>query len=96
MPWTPKDAGGKTKKASTPALKKQWAGTANAVLKKTGSEASAVKIANSAVAKNKVFGATVKPKEKPFGAFGGSKRAARASTRVTPAQREKRLIGKPI
>jgi hypothetical protein len=96
MPWTPKDASGKTKKASTPAKQKQWSGTANAVLKKSGDEASAIKIANAAVGKNKVFGATVKPKEKPFGSFGGAKRAARASTRVTPASREKRLLGKPI
>src|SRR4051812_12846553 len=96
MPWKPSDAMGKTKKATTPAARKQWAGAANAVLKKTGSEASAVKVANAAVAKNKVFGATVKPKEKPFGSFGGAKRAARASTRVTAASREKRLIGKPL
>lgn len=98
MPWKPSDATGKTKKASTPTAKKQWSSTANAVLKKTGNEASAVKIANAAVSKNKVFGATVKPKEKPFGAFGGAKRAARASNRVpnAPARREQRLLGKPI
>jgi hypothetical protein len=96
MPWKPSDAIGKTKKASTPGAKKQWAGAANAVLKKTGDEGKAVRIANAAVAKNKVFGATVKPKEKPFGSFGGAKRAARASTRVTPASREKRLMGKAI
>lgn len=96
MPWTPKDAMAKTKKASTPAAKKQWAGAANAVLKKTGDEGQAVRIANAAVAKNKTFGMTVKPKEKPFGAFGGSKRASRASTRVTPAMREKRLAGRSI
>lgn len=96
MPWKPSDAIGKTRKANTPATKKQWSGTANAVLKKTGSEASAVKVANAAVAKNKVFGAQVKPKEKPFGSFGGAKRAARASTRVSAASREKRLLGKAL
>jgi len=48
-PWTLKDAIGKTKKASTPAKKKQWAATANAVLKKTGDDAKAIKIANAAV-----------------------------------------------
>jgi hypothetical protein len=85
MPWTPKDASGKTKKASTPTAKKQWAGTANAVLKKTGNEASAVKIANAAVSKNKVFGMTVKPKEKPFGAFGGAKN----SRRLLPSRRKR-------
>lgn len=96
MPWNPSDAAGKTKKAAMPAAQKKWAGTANAVLKKTGSEASAVKIANAAVSKNKVFGMSVKPKEKPFGSFGGAKRAARASTRVTAAGREKRLLGKAL
>lgn len=45
--------------------------------------------------KNKVFGGTVKPKEKPFGSFGGAKRAARAST-VKAVSREKRLLGKAL
>lgn len=50
---------------------------------------------NNSVAKNKVFGATVKPKDKPFGSFGGAKRAARA-TNVKQASREKRLASKPL
>ncbi len=50
MPWTPKNGPARhTKKASTPAKKKQWAATANAVLKKTGDDATAIKIANAAV-----------------------------------------------
>ena len=49
MPWSDKDATAKTKKANTPAKKKQWAATANSVLSKTGDDATAVKIANAAV-----------------------------------------------
>lgn len=100
MPWKPSDAIGKTKKAGTPKAAKQWAGTANAVLSKSGDEGKAVRIANAAVnktkAQNKVFGAQVKPAAKPFGAFGGAKRAARASTKVTQMRRASRLEGKPL
>ncbi len=53
MPWTAKDASGKTKKAKSPAEKRKWSATANAVLKKTGDDASAVRIANSVVKKGK-------------------------------------------
>lgn len=53
MPWTPGQASSKTKKANTPAARKQWSATANAVLKKTGNDATAIKIANAAVAKRK-------------------------------------------
>lgn len=56
IPWKPSDASGKTKKADTPASKKQWAATADAVLKKTGNEGAAIRIANSAVAKHKSTG----------------------------------------
>ncbi len=49
MPWNPGDATGKTKKATTPATRKQWADTANAVLEKSGDEGKAVRIANAAV-----------------------------------------------
>lgn len=96
MPWKPSDAIGKTKKASTPKAAKQWSGTANAVLSKSGDEGKAVRVANAAIAKNKVFGQTVKPKPMPFGSFGGSKRAARASTKVTQMRRASRLEGKPL
>lgn len=51
MPWSPADASGKTKKAKSPAAKKQWSATANAVLAKSGDEGKAVRIANAAVAK---------------------------------------------
>lgn len=51
MPWTPKDASKKTKKADTKQEKEQWAKTANKVLKSTGDEGKAVRIANSAIAK---------------------------------------------
>ncbi len=51
MPWTPGESTRKTKKASTPAKKKAWSATANAVLKKTGDEGQAVRIANSVVKK---------------------------------------------
>lgn len=53
MPWTPKDASGKTHKANTPAKKKQWAATANSVLSESGDDAKAIRIANAAVAKRK-------------------------------------------
>lgn len=51
MPWKPSDAKVKTKKATTPAAKKAWSSTANAVLKRSGDEASAVRVANSVVKK---------------------------------------------
>ena len=50
MPWDENDGPKRhTKKANTPAKRKQWADTANAVREKTGDEASAVRIANAAV-----------------------------------------------
>jgi uncharacterized protein YdaT len=51
MPWKPSDAMSKTKKATTSKAKKAWSSTANAVLKRSGDEASAVRIANSVVKK---------------------------------------------
>lgn len=53
MPWKPADATRKTKKASSPATKRQWAATANRVLEQSGDEGKAVRIANAAVAKRK-------------------------------------------
>ena len=47
MPWTPKDVAGKTHKAKTPADKAEWVRMANAILEKTGSESSAIRIANA-------------------------------------------------
>ena len=52
MPWTPKSGPSRhTKKANTPARKKAWSATANAVLKKSGDEGKAVRIANYVVKK---------------------------------------------
>lgn len=51
MPWTAKDASKHTKKADTPAEKKQWAKTANSVLKSSNDKGKAVRVANAAVAK---------------------------------------------
>jgi hypothetical protein len=51
MPWSAKDAKSKTKKARTPAQKKRWATTANSVLKKTGNDATAIKVANARMRK---------------------------------------------
>lgn len=53
MPWTPKSAKKHTKKAATPKKKRQWSKVANKVLKETGDEGKAVRIANAAVKKNK-------------------------------------------
>jgi len=50
MPWKPGDGPARhTKQADTPAKKKQWASTANSVLKESGDEGKAVRIANAAV-----------------------------------------------
>lgn len=48
MPWEPAEA--KTRKADTPAKRKKWAATANAILARTGDEAMAIKVANAQVA----------------------------------------------
>jgi uncharacterized protein YdaT len=51
MPWNSKDAKQHTKAATTPGKKKEWAGVANAVLKKSGDEGKAIRIANAMVKK---------------------------------------------
>lgn len=53
MPWEPKDAGKKTKKAASPGAKKQWSTVANKVLADSGDEGKAIRIANAAVAKRR-------------------------------------------
>lgn len=55
MPWSPKDGPSRhTKKANTPASRKQWSKVANAVLKSSGGdEGYAVRAANSAVKRHK-------------------------------------------
>lgn len=49
MPWGPSDAERFTKLADTFTRQKLWAETANRVLRSTGDEGKAVRIANSAV-----------------------------------------------
>lgn len=50
MPWTPSDGPARhTKKATTPAKRKQWALVANKVREDSGDEGKAVRIANAAV-----------------------------------------------
>lgn len=53
MPWTMSDATRHTKKADTPKKKRQFAHVANSMLESGASEASAIRAANAAVAKNK-------------------------------------------
>ena len=53
MPWTMKDALKKTKKATTPMKEKKWAAVANSVLKTSGDEGKAVRIANAVVKQTK-------------------------------------------
>ena len=68
MPWSASDAKGKTSKADTPAKQKKWAEIANNARKKALSDgksedeadASAIKIANSAVANIKEDESTVR------------------------------------
>lgn len=52
MPWDSRSAKKHTKKANTPAKKRKWAATANRVLKKTGDEGRAVRIANAQMKKS--------------------------------------------
>lgn len=53
MPWTAANARSKTKKASSPKAKRQWAKVANKVLGDSGDEGKAVRIANAAVKKRR-------------------------------------------
>lgn len=66
MPWSPEDGPAQhTKKATTPATKKQWSDVANKVLEESGDEGKAVRIANAAVKKHpsKGFGLSKAPGE---------------------------------
>jgi hypothetical protein len=49
MPWKGSDARRHTAKANTPAKQRQWRDVANDVLRRTGDEGKAVRIANGAV-----------------------------------------------
>lgn len=60
MPWSPKDATGKTKKAKSAKAKRQWADIANSALKRTGNEATAIKMANGVIAKRRKKKAPIK------------------------------------
>ena len=52
MPWTPDDGPERhSKKANTPARKKQWTEVANKVLEETGDEGRAIREANAVVAR---------------------------------------------
>jgi len=53
MPWKMSDAPRHTHRAKSAKSKEAWSAIANAVLKKTGGEASAIRIANSVVKKQK-------------------------------------------
>ena len=53
MPWDKKSASAHTRKAKSPAAKNQWKTVANKVLKDSGNEGKAVRIANAAVKKRK-------------------------------------------
>jgi uncharacterized protein YdaT len=50
MPWSPKDAKSKTKKAKTPKKQKIWSDVANKALASGDSEGSAIRQANAVVA----------------------------------------------
>lgn len=64
MPWSPGDGPSRhTKKADTPATKKQWSTVANKVLDESGDEGKAVRIANAAVKKHPSFGLAKAPGE---------------------------------
>jgi uncharacterized protein YdaT len=49
MPWSPDDAPSKTKRANTPAKKRQFAAVANKVLAESGDDGKALRIAKAAV-----------------------------------------------
>lgn len=51
MPWDAADATRHTKKAQSAVSKRQWSDVANSVLKRGGSEGSAVRQANAVVAR---------------------------------------------
>ena len=53
MPWKSGDASRFTKKAKSPAAKKQFAKVANKILADTGDEGRAVRIASGAVKKRR-------------------------------------------
>lgn len=53
MPWDAKEAKRFTKKAPAPKAQRQWKDVANSVLKRGGSDASAVRQANAVIKRRK-------------------------------------------
>jgi hypothetical protein len=53
VPWKPAEAKSKTKAASTPKAKRQWAHVANAAMERGASESSAIRQASAAVKRSK-------------------------------------------
>lgn len=54
MPWTSSDGPRRhTKRANSPAKRKKWAAVANAVLKSSGDEGKAIRIANAMIKRKK-------------------------------------------
>jgi hypothetical protein len=53
MPWTSREAKKHDRKANTPKKRRMWSHVANSVLKRTGSDAAAVRAANGVVKKSK-------------------------------------------
>ena len=52
MPWTAAEATKHDRAAKSPKRKRQWAKTANTILKRTGDDARAIRGADSAVKKS--------------------------------------------
>jgi hypothetical protein len=52
MPWKAKDAGKHDHAANTPKRRRQWSDVANSILERTGSDARAIRGANSVVKKS--------------------------------------------
>lgn len=52
MPWQAKDATKKTKKATSPKAKKQWAAIANSEKARGADDATAIKAANGVIKKS--------------------------------------------
>ena len=53
MPWTASQAHAKTHKASTKAKRKKWVRVANSILRQSGDEGKAIRIANSMMKKHR-------------------------------------------
>ena len=54
MPWSPKDAINHNKKVGSSKKKDMWSRIANKTLEKTGSDARAIRVANSVIKKMKI------------------------------------------